>query len=209
MDLKAVLATFGGKVEVIMDKLQNELIHDEMSETIIDAAEALASASGAHIVTVRKILQTLGITNRVFYNRFHNIDEVLEIVYERTVMKIRESIVARFNPEGDFFEQVIDIVTNTLVMSYENKMNLNQYVFESDSESNENYTWWKNEIKKLIEFAIGRGYIKPLDTEAMSYAIWCFIRGYNADALGRGMPKDEAVKNFRYSFAILLNGMKA
>ena len=62
---------------------------------------------------------------------------------------------------------------------------------------------------KLIEFAIGRGYIKPLDTEAMSYAIWCFIRGYNADALGRGMPKDEAVKNFRYSFAILLNGMKA
>ena len=209
MDLKAILPTFGGLVEVIMDKLQNELIHDEMSETIIDTAEALASVSGAHIVTVRKILQTLGITNRVFYNRFHNIDEVLEIVYERTVMKIRESIVSRFDPEGDFFDQVIDIVTNTLVMSYENKMNLNQYVFESDSESNENYTWWKNEIKNLIEFAIGRGYIKPLDTEAMSYAIWCFIRGYNADALGRGIPKDDAVKNFRYSFAILLNGMRA
>ena len=189
--------------------IRSELIHDEMSESIIDTAEMLAAASGAHTVNVRRILQTLGITNRVFYNRFHNIDEVLEIVYERTVMKIRESIVSRFDPEGDFFQQVIDIVTNTLVMSYENKMNLNQYVFESDSESNENYTWWKNEIKKLIEFAKAKGYIKDLDSDAMSYAIWCFIRGYNADALGRGIPKEEAVKNFRYSFAILLDGMRA
>ena len=192
-----------------MKKLENELIRDEMSETIINTAEALALTYGAHTVTVRRILQTLEITNRVFYNRFHNIDDVLEIVYEKTVMKIRESITSKFDPDGDFFQQVIDIVTNTLVMSYENKMNLNQYVFESDSASNGNYEWWKNEIKKLIEFAICRGYIKPLDTEAMSHAIWCFIRGYNADALGRGIPKDEAVKNFRYSFAILLDGMRA
>ena len=43
----------------------------------------------------------------------------------------------------------------------------------------------------------------------MSYAIWCYIRGYNADAVGRKLPLDIAVKNFKYAFGILLDGMKA
>ena len=46
-----------------------ERICDEMSLRIIDAAEHLARAEGAHKVTVRKVLRELQITNRVFYNR--------------------------------------------------------------------------------------------------------------------------------------------
>ena len=188
-------------------KLQ-ELIKDTMSERIIAAAETIAVSEGADKVTVRKILLMLGITNRVFYNRFHNIGDVLEIVYSNTVLKIRESIISKFDVNRDFFEQVIDIVANTLIMSYENKMNLNQYVFESDSASDINYEWWKSEIKNLIEYGKANGHIKDIDTDVMSYAIWCFIRGYNADAVGRKLPRDEAVRNFKYSFGILLDGMK-
>lgn len=185
-----------------------QLISDEMSQQIIDTVEEMALSSGEKNVNVRKVLQALGITNRVFYNRFHNIDEVLEIVYEKTVLKIRKSIIAKFDPEGDFFQQVLTIVANTLIMSYENKMNLNQFVFESDSLSYDNYHWWMEEIKKLIEFGKARKLIKEVDSEAVSYAIWCFIRGYNADAIGRKLPKEEAVEKFKYSFRILLDGMK-
>ena len=53
------------------------LIHDAMSETIVQTAAALALNEGAGAVTVRKIIRTLGVTNRVFYNRFHNAEEVL------------------------------------------------------------------------------------------------------------------------------------
>ena len=186
-----------------------QLISDEMSQTIIDTAEKLAMTSGAENVTVRRILHTLGITNRVFYNRFHNIDEVLAIVYESTILKIRTSITVGFDPEGDFFTQVQDIVVNTLIASYEHKMNFNQYVFEYDSSSNENYEWWKNEIKKLILFGQAHGHIKELDADVMSHAIWCFIRGYNADVVGRQVPKEEAIAHFRYSFGVLLDGMRA
>lgn len=189
-------------------KKETELISDAMSREILEAAERLAMESGANSVTVRKILQALGITNRVFYNRFRNIDEVLRIVYENTVLKIRESIASKFDPEGDFFGQVIGIVANTLMMSYENKMNFSQYVFESDSVFTGNYEWWKHEIKKLIEFGKSHGHIKDVDSDVMAYAIWCFIRGYNADAIGRKLPKDVAVENFKYSFGILLDGMK-
>ena len=191
-----------------MDGSRELLIYDEMSERIIKAAEDMVTESGAHSITVRKILQKLGITNRVFYNRFHNINEVLDIVYKNTVLKIRESLNLAFDDEKDFFENVIDVVANSLIASYEAKQQFNQYVFESDSASQSNFEWWKSEIKKLIDYAKERNYIRDVDSEIMSYSIWCFCRGYNADAVGRKLPRDEAVKNFKYSFSILLEGMK-
>jgi AcrR family transcriptional regulator len=191
-----------------MVKKTPELICDEMSALIIRTAEDIATEKGADKVTVRSILVALGITNRVFYNRFHNIDEVLTVVYENTVLKIRKSLSSGFDPDGDFFSQVIDIVAKTLRLSYENKMRFNQYVFEYDSESDDNFRWWNSEIKKLIEYGKAKGHVKDVDTEIMSYAIWCFIRGYNADAIGRAIPMDEAERNFKYSFGVLLDGMK-
>ena len=157
---------------------KQDRISDEMSLRIIETAEMLAMRYGAEQVNVRRILQELDITNRVFYNRFRNIEEVLNIVYEQTVLKIRASIVSKFDPAGDFRSQVIAIVANTLIMSYENKMNFNQYVFENDSISQDNFEWWKAEIEKLIEFGKQKGELrKDVNTAAMSYAIWCFIRG--------------------------------
>lgn len=185
-----------------------DLIYDEMSKNIVETAEKIAHASGIENVNVRRLLQELNITNRVFYNRFHNIDEVLDVIYKKTSLKIRESILEKFDINGDFIEQVKEIVANTLLMSYENKENINQFIFEIDSQSDDNYFWWKEEIKNLIEIGKQKGLLKDVDTEIMSYSIWCFIRGYNADALCRGIPKEEAVKNFRYSFGILLDGMK-
>ena len=191
-----------------MDTEKGRLIHDKMTKSIVDTAERLAMTEGAHTVTVRKIIQALGVSGRVFYNRFHNVEEVLDVVYRNTVLKIRESISARFDPEGDFFSQVVDIVADTLILSYEAKRRFNQYVFEYDSVSQENYEWWISEIKKLFEFAKSRGLIRDLDTDVMSYSIWCFCRGYNADAVGRDIPREEAVQNFRYSFGVFLDGMK-
>ena len=181
-----------------------------MAEKIIETAEHLATTEGANTLTVRKILQTLNITNRVFYNRFHNIEEVLEIIYRNMIVKIRASITPeQTDSAADFFEHVIDVVTRSLIMSYENKMAFYQYIFENDSHSQSNYAWWHTEIKKLIDYAKEKKYIKEIDSDAMSYAIWCFCRGYNADAVGRNLPVDVAVRNFRYSFGVLLDGMRA
>lgn len=186
-----------------------ELIRDEMSEIIIATAERIAMSEGVANINVRSILHELNISNRVFYNRFHNIDEVLEKVYEKTILKIRESIQTVYQPDKDFYNTVIEIVSNTLILSYKIKMNLNQYVFNADSRSQKNYEWWKSEIARIIEYGKTVGEIKEsIDTEIMSYSIWCFIRGYNADALERGIPMNKALEHFKYSFGILLKGMK-
>ena len=191
-----------------LSSTQRALICDEMSQRIVNTAESIATESGAHNVTVRRILQTLGITNRVFYNRFHNIDEVLALVYKSMIPKIRESISTKIDESRDFFEQVTEVVVNALLMSYDTKMQFNSYVFENDSLSHTNYLWWTEEIKKLINYAKQKDYIKDVDPDILSYSIWCFCRGYNADAVGRRLPRSEAVKNFRYSFGFLLDGLK-
>ena len=190
-----------------MNKVE-KLISDDMSLKIIETAEQLALNYGVNVLNVRKILQTLNITNRVFYNRFRNIEEVLEIVYKKTALKIRESIISKFDENGNFFEQVINIVASTLIMSYDNKMNLNQFVFESDLSSQDNYNWWKGEIVNLIELGKRKGLLKDVNSDTVSYAVWCFIRGYNVDALSRKVPKEVAVEDFKYSFGLFLDGMK-
>jgi len=101
--------------------VKTQLIRDEMSERIVLAAQSIVERAGAGELTVREILKNLNITNRVFYNRFHNIAEVLAIVYKNTALRVRESITA--NVEGkskeEFFEHVNDVLTNVLTISYD------------------------------------------------------------------------------------------
>lgn len=191
-----------------MNSVSDELIYDEVSEQIIEATEKLTVSEGAHNVNVRKILKHLGITNRVFYNRFHNIGEVLDIISQRSILEVRKSLNFHFDEKKDFFEQIMDEVEKTLIVSYETRMNFAHYVFENDTVTDNNYQWWISEIKKILDYAIDKGYIKKVDTDMTSYAIWCFVRGFNADAIGRKLSLEEALKRYRYGFKFILDGLK-
>lgn len=187
-----------------------QLICDEMSKRIVEETAKLALREGAGEVTVRKIIHALGVTNRVFYNRFHNVDEVLRIVYRDMTVQMRQGMLDSFDPQGDFFGQITEIAAGTLRLSYRLKLGMNQYVFTQDSVCPENFLWWQGRIRELIDLGKERRLVRPdLDCGAMSYAIWCFIRGYNADALARALPEERAIEGFRYSFGVLLDGMKA
>ena len=193
--------------EDILANATTERIKDKMSEAIINEVEKIATVDGAGAVSVSKVMQSLGRSNRVFYNRFQNLEEVLGIVYTNTALKIRESLNVNYDGTGDFFEYVIETVTKLLIMSYDIKMKFNQYVFENDSLTENNYEWYRENIKKLFDYAKEHNLIKDVDSDVLGYAIWCFCRGYNADAVMR-MPKEEAVEKFKYSFKILLDGIK-
>ncbi len=179
-----------------------------MSQKIIDSVEEIAMQGGAATLTVRQILRKLDISNRVFYNRFSNIEQVLDIVYKKAVVKIREAVASPINIEEDFFAYVTDVVCRSLLLSYEIKMKFNQYIFEEDSLGELNRAWWTDEIKKLIIYAKAHKLIKNVNEDILSYSIWCFCRGYNADAVARDLPKEKAIADFKYSFSFLLEGLK-
>jgi len=191
-----------------MTEKDKSLISDSISEEIIRITEDLATKDGAHTVTVRKILKQLGTTNRVFYNRFHNVDEVLQIVYKNAVMKMHDSVVTEFDKTKDFFEYVTDVATSVLVKTYEVKMQFSQYMFEHDSLTDFNREWWTKKIHEILDYGIAHKLVKEVDYDTISYAAWCFCRGFNADALSRKIPIDEAVKYFKAGFGCFLDGLR-
>ncbi len=190
------------------ESIKGKLIRDEMSDKIVETVEEIASSDGTKGLTVGKILKKLGITNRVFYNRFHNIGEVLEIVYKNTVQKARDCIMKGFDRKNDYFEYIYDLIESVVSNSYDTRKQMSSFVFETDSSESENKEWWVTEIRSIIEYGIEMGYFKKIDAAVLSDSVWSFIRGYNVDAVRRNIPKDEAVKNLRYSFSFLIDGMK-
>ena len=193
---------------VLSIKKDTKLISDSISDSIVDIAEKLAKRDGAHTITVRKILTELGTTNRVFYNRFRNIDEVLELVYSKAVVQMHKTINSDINPTEDFFGYVMDLGVKVLMATYDIKMEFARYMFEHDSLTNANRIWWTDAIKKIINQGKQLGAIKDIDDEKFAYSVWCFLRGFNADAVGRKISKDEAVEHFKFGFGCLLDGVR-
>ena len=187
----------------------DNLISDEVSEEIINIAESMVMQDGAKNVTVRRIINEMGVTNRVFYNRYRNIDEVFQIIYRRAVIKMHESIESEYDLRTDFYNYVIDVAVKVLVKTYQVKNQFSQYMFEFDSSTDTNRLWWMNKIKEIIEVAKETKQLKDVDSEMLSYTVWCFFRGYNADAVKRKLSVDEAVKRFKFGLSCLFDGVRA
>ena len=96
-----------------------ELIQDALCELIVSAAERLAQGKDPGKLTVRDILKEMGITNRVFYNRFHSIEEVLSILYARSVSAVRKSLSIPWDGTTGFEEHVRAVAVRTLELTYD------------------------------------------------------------------------------------------
>lgn len=188
-------------------KKEKKIIKDDISIKIIENAALIIQNEGINAVNVSKIIKRLGVSNRVFYNRFNNVEEVLNEVYNRIIIQIREKLNPQYDGKEDFFDYVLKLVENSLILSYELKQQLNLYVFGNDTISQNNYEWYIDRIKKLVDYAKEQDLIADVDSDVISYTIWCAIRGYNADAVVR-MEKDEAIEKIRYSFKLLLGALK-
>ncbi len=182
-------------------------IHDAISEEIIQAAADIARNEGAHRVNVSRIMSVLGATNRVFYNRFRNADEVLRIVYQRAVEQTRENIRPDYTDCRSFVDFCLDTAERVLVRSYDIKLQFRRYVFEHDSLTEENRLWWDAHIREQYRIARERGYVRDVDLDALCYALWCFCRGYITDAAARSVSLADSVRNFRFGFRCLLGGV--
>lgn len=186
----------------------DNLINDNISMEIINVVEKMAMENGTKDINVRRVIVELGVTNRVFYNRFHNIEEVLEAVYQRAAVNMHNSFESDKDIKTDFFGYVTDVVVKVLLNTYDIKNRFSNYMFEFDSYSQANYSWWTDKIKELIEYAKATGQIKNVDSDMLSYTLWCFLRGFNADAVNRNLPKEVAIKNLKFGLNCLFEGIK-
>lgn len=186
---------------------KRELICDEISDRIVEVAKRLALKEGAHNVNVKKIITEMGVTNRVFYNRFRNSDEVLRIVYENAIVKMRSSFDPSIESRENIFDFCMNAAVKVLVNTYNIKMQFSRYVFEHDSLTESNKEWWLNEIGKVVEFAKKHGILGDIDTATLCRSVWGLCRGYTVDAISRRLSKEDAVKYFKFGFGCFLKGL--
>ena len=201
-----VVLRIGGVIVAV--KKEENLISDAISDEIVRLTEEIATRDGAHNVTVSRIISEMGVTNRVFYNRFRNIEEVLGVVYKKAVYEMRRSLISEYDVRTQFFDYVIDVCMKVLINTYDVKKQFSQYMFNLDSHGDENRIWWTNEIKKLISIGKELGHIKDVDSDKLSYTLWCFFRGYCADVVKRGMSKEEAAEYYKFGLMCLFDGVR-
>lgn len=192
-----------------MGEKSSVVIRDSVSDRIIELTEDLVVKQGVKAISVSMLMKKLGMTNRVFYNRFRNIEEVLNIVYKKVVLKMRDNITAGTNPRMNYYEYVEKLIVMCMEDTYDLKNQFSQYMFEHDSLSKDNYEWWIKKIKELINYGIENGYLKEnLNADDLSYFIWCFCRGCNLDAVMRNISKEDAVRSLKAGFKCFLEGAK-
>ena len=183
-------------------------LEDELTDQIVDVATKIAYTDGVAHISVKRIITELGVSNRVFYNRFKNIQDVLDIVYHRIVKQMRECINTEYDESTDYYDYLQNIGVAVLKSTYEDKLHFSQYMFEYDSYSESNRKWWIDHIKPLIQYGIDNDLLKNVNTTYLSYSIWCFCRGFNADAVGTGLTLDEALESFKLGLSCIIEGMK-
>lgn len=185
-------------------------IDDETTSKIIKVATEIVNERGVENLTVSAIIRELKVSNRVFYNRFCNINELLEVMYELSVMKMREVLEnSKWDESEDYFDYYIRVLAEVLKMTYTHKKKFSHFMFEHDSMSESNRKWWVSKVKSIIDVAIEKKLVRDdINTENISYSIWCFCRGFNTDAVNRNIPLDEALKIYGETFSIFLRGLK-
>lgn len=183
-------------------------LQDEVSDKIISAATKMALNNGVGCLSVKAIINELNITNRVFYNRFKNLNEVLECIYQNVVQAMRQCILVEYDGKQDYYEFLIDIAASVLKKTYENKLHFSQYMFEYDSLNAANRNWWMERIKALLQYGIDRGLLKNTDLNLLCYSIWCFCLGFNTSSIGTDLTVDEAVAAFRLGIGTMLEGLR-
>lgn len=183
-------------------------LRDEISEKIIEYATHIAHEDGIGGISVKRIITDLGYTNRVFYNRFKNIDELLKAIYDNIVFEMRKCIEVEYDPSSDYYEFLLDIATSVLKKTFENKLHFSQYMFEFDTYNAENRNWWIAKMKRIIDYGIEHKLIRQIDPTQICYSVWCFCRGYNASTIGSDLTIDEIISSFRLGFGCFIEGLK-
>lgn len=183
-------------------------IEDEISLKIIDIAMEIALEEGIASLTVSKIINRMGVTNRVFYNRFKDILDVITAIYDEVVKQLRSCFDVKYDGKQDLCEYIMNLAVSVLEKTYETKLHFAGYLYNYEAFLEENREWWINQIIPLIDYGKNQGIFKQIDSKHLAYSVWCYCRGFNASSIGDNLSKDDAINAFRLGFKCLIDGAR-
>ncbi len=184
-------------------------IQDEITEKILSTAKEIAQTEGMEQLSVKRILAEMKVSNRVFYNRFCNIEDVIEILYERMVFSLRDILdPSLLTITESYYKTLVALAVRVVECLYQNNIHFRVRLLSYEASKDSNRNWWITQIQAILRDGISRGLLKPMDDLSAARGIWCFCLGFNKEALGQNISEEEALISFHASFSILIEGMK-
>ena len=138
-------------------------LEDETSKTIIATAAQIARREGMEELTVKRVLTELKVSNRVFYNRFRNIDDVIQVLYEDLVQEIRSSLERVQQPAQSYPDYLLELAVAAVEKIYQNTLHFKQYLFSYQVANDTNRDWWLKKIQQLLRRGMEQGELKVND----------------------------------------------
>lgn len=185
-------------------------IEDETTKEIIHTAKKIAQKEGLEQLSVKRILAEMKVSNRVFYNRFRNIEDVIELLYEQAVNSLREIIdLSLLEKDELYYETLENLAVNVVRCLYQNNIHFRARLLSYETSKDNNRNWWIEQIQTILCDGVTRGLLKPMDELGTARGIWCLCLGFHKEALGKSVPEQEAIASFRTFFTIFIEGMKA
>ncbi|MBE7042550.1 MAG: TetR/AcrR family transcriptional regulator [Ruminococcaceae bacterium] len=184
-------------------------IEDETTVTIIRVAKEIAQKEGIEQLSVKRILTEMKVSNRVFYNRFRNIEDVIELLYEQAVNSFRGIIdLSLLEQSENYYETLENLAVNVVRCLYQNNIHFRARLLTYEASKDNNRNWWITQIQDILRNGVERGLLRPMDELAVARGIWCFCLGFHKEALGNSVSEQDAISSFRASFSIFISGMK-
>lgn len=183
-------------------------LEDETAKEIIRTATEIAQKEGIEQLSVKRILSEMGVSNRVFYNRFRNIDDIIQILYNELVEEIRSCIKLEQQEDQTYYDYLLDLAVGVVTKIYHNNLHFRRHLLSYQASKENNRNWWLNRIQTILKDGMNQGLLKPMKEDAVSYGVWCFCLGFHKEAIGENLSGKQAVAAFRESFALLIEGMK-
>lgn len=183
-------------------------LEDETTKQIIAAATGIAQREGIEQLSVKGILAEMGVSNRVFYNRFRNIDDIIQILYNELVQEIRASLKSVREEGRDYYSYLLELAVAVVRKIYQNNLHFRKHLLSYHASNDSNRNWWLTQIQTILQDGINRGLLRKMNITAVSYGVYCFCLGFHKEAVGEALEGEQAIGAFSQSFALLIEGMK-
>ena len=183
------------------------MLQDETADEILRIAKEICKTEGAGQVTVRKIITQMGVTNRVFYNRYRSRDALLYQIYSEAVTEMHRCVDPHYTDKDSFFQFCLETGEQVLGQTYDIKRQFKDYYFAHTELTDHNRDWWSEQVRRHYTIAHENGWIQVTDIEKIGVSLWCMCRGYLEDAAVRAFTKDEALQAFRFGMTCYLKGL--
>lgn len=189
-----------------MTSVTNEERKRQKREMILDAARKVFTQKGLIDVTMKDIIEAVGISRGGIYLYFDSVDQIfMEVIQQRSNRTYDEiqAAITKDPPFNELFEEYLNGHKQRMLNQLENSLlrSMYEYYFTHKTEADrkfqeEQLTANKNTIKAILELGVAQGVLQDEQIPQLAEHFMFMIEGMSMLALTGGISQQTIDEQF-------------